>query len=220
MSSNYYCIPDIHGMNNLLQKALNFIYDKESNGGKIIFLGDYIDRGPDNVGVLNTVMNPPQNWNFVCLKGNHESMFVNSYMNKDRFYDIPTAVEISGVKEPKLYEEIHDGIDAEIIRWMDSLPIFHIEGDNVFAHAYYEDTLAPENQIEKICVWDRMSDTEKYWNDNQGLYLTHGHTPRKHGPVNAPNRTNLDAGAVFYNRLVIAEFETGKQGPVNFHEFE
>lgn len=207
-------------MNNLLQKALNFIYDKESNGGKIIFLGDYIDRGPDNVGVLNTVMNPPQNWNFVCLKGNHESMFVNSYMNKDRFYDIPTAVEISGVKEPKLYEEIHDGIDAEIIRWMDSLPIFHIEGDNVFAHAYYEDTLAPENQIEKICVWDRMSDTEKYWNDNQGLYLTHGHTPRKHGPVNAPNRTNLDAGAVFYNRLVIAEFETGKQGPVNFHEFE
>src|SRR6056297_1743724 len=93
----YYCIPDIHGVHNLLQKALNFIYDKNPNGGKIVFLGDYIDRGPDNLGVLDTVMNPPAYWNFICLKGNHESIFVDSYMNRSKFYDMHAAIEISGV---------------------------------------------------------------------------------------------------------------------------
>lgn len=220
MNNTYYCFPDIHGMNNLLQKALNFVYKENPEGGKIIFLGDYIDRGPDNVGVLQTVINPPENWEFICLKGNHEAMFVNSYMSMDRFYDVPTAVELSGVDSPNMYEEVHSGIDPEIIKWMDSLPIFHIEDNNVFAHAYYDDTLAPEEQIEHICIWERLSDTERYWNDNQGLFLTHGHTPRKHGPARAINRLNLDAGAVFYGRFVIAEFETGRQGPVKFHEFE
>ena len=45
---NYYAIPDIHGQNDLLQKALAFIYGKNPNGCKIIFLGDYIDRGTEN----------------------------------------------------------------------------------------------------------------------------------------------------------------------------
>lgn len=215
----YYCFPDIHGMNDLLQKALDFVCKQNPEGGKIIFLGDYIDRGPDNTRVLNTVMNPPENWQFVCLKGNHEAMFVNSYLSMDRFYHQPTAIEISGVENPKLYEEIHSGIDRKIIQWMDNLPIFHIEDKNVFAHAYYDDTLKPEDQVEHICIWERLSDSERYWNDRQGLYLTHGHTPRKHGPVKAVNRVNLDAGAVFYGRFVIAEYQKDKQGPVNFYEF-
>jgi len=72
----YYVFPDIHGRNDLLQAALSFVYEQNPNGGKIVFLGDYIDRGSDNVGVLETVMNPPEGWEFVTLKGNHESMFV------------------------------------------------------------------------------------------------------------------------------------------------
>ena len=215
----YYCIPDIHGEWGLLNEALQFIYEQNPNGGKIIFLGDYIDRGPENLKVLDTVMNPPSDWEFVCLKGNHESMFVNAYMNHDRFYDMPTAIEISGVIEPKMYHEVHSGIRSEIVSWMDGLPIFHIEDSNVFAHAFYDDNLSPENQVEHVCLWERLSDSERFWNDNQGLYLTHGHTPRKHGPVQAQNRTNLDAGAVFYGRLVIAEYQKNIQGPTQFHEF-
>jgi serine/threonine protein phosphatase 1 len=215
----YYCIPDIHGEWGLLNEALQFIYEQNPNGGKIIFLGDYIDRGPENSKVLDTVMNPPSDWEFVCLKGNHESMFVNAYMNHDRFFDMPTAIEISGVVEPKMYHEVHSGISSEIVSWMDGLPFFHIEDSNVFAHAFYDDTLSPEKQVEHLCLWERLSDSEKFWNDRQGLYLTHGHTPRKHGPVQAQNRTNLDAGAVFYGRLVIAEYQKNVQGPTQFHEF-
>lgn len=219
--SKYYCFPDIHGNYKLLKKALDYVYEKNPDGGKIIFLGDYIDRGPENVKVLQTVMNPPDNWEFICLKGNHEAMFVDSYKNRDRFYDITATKEIGGfdIKVLVPYENLHDGIDPEYVKWMDALKIFHIEDNNVFAHAYYDDTLSPDCQNEMVCLWDRMSDTERYWNSNQNLYLTHGHTPRKHAPVFAQERVNLDAGGIFYGRYIIGEYEKDKKGPINIYEF-
>ena len=218
---HYYVMPDIHGHNKLLQKALYELYSQNLKGGKIIFLGDYIDRGPDNLGVIKTVMNPPANWEFVCLRGNHETMFLDSYHNKTRFYDFEAAADIAEFGKTDLvkYDHVHQAINKDIIAWMDNLKLFHIEDHNVFVHAYYDDTRKPEDQIESICVWQRMSDFETYHNDKQVLYMTHGHTPRKHGPVTAPNRLNLDCGAVSYNRLVVAKFEKDVKGAVEFLEF-
>lgn len=218
----YYCFPDIHGCSGLLKDALSFVYGQNPNGGKIIFLGDYVDRGPDNLGVLQTVMNPPEGWEFVTLLGNHEQMFVESYMNGTAFYDPKAAKDIAGFKQDEfvMYDHIRQGIDKSVIEWMHNLKVCHIEDKNVFAHAFYDDTLAPEEQREYNSVWRRMDDWMVFPNSKQGLYLTHGHTPRKHGPVQSPNRTNLDAGAVFYGRFVIAEYYKGVQGPVKFHEFQ
>lgn len=221
MEKRYYCFPDIHGCFDVLKKALDFVYEQNPQGGKIIFLGDYIDRGPDNLNVIKTVMNPPENWEFVCLMGNHEQMFLDSYYKKYEFYDKNTAIDLAEFSRDEfvIYEHLFQGIDKSIINWMEKLPIYHIEDKNVFAHAYYDDTLKPEEQIAHTCVWQRMSDFESYYNEKQGFYLTHGHTPRKHGPVKSGNRVNLDAGAVFYGRFIIGEYYNGIQEPVRFHEF-
>jgi serine/threonine protein phosphatase 1 len=221
MNERYYCFPDIHGCSGLLRDALSFVYRNNPNGGKIIFLGDYIDRGPDNYGVLQIVMNPPEGWEFVTLLGNHELMFIDSYMNGTQFYDAPAAQDIAGFKQDEfvIYEHIRQGIDRSVIEWMANLKVCHVEDKNVFAHAFYDDTRKPDEQIANHCVWTRMDDWQTFQNSKQGLYLTHGHTPRKHGPVQSPNRTNLDCGAVFYGRFVIAEYHKDVQGPVDFHEF-
>ncbi len=222
MENRYYCFPDIHGCSGVLRDALSFVYSRNPNGGKIIFLGDYIDRGPDNYGVLQIVMNPPEGWEFVTLLGNHEAMFIDSYMNGTQFYDVPAAQDIAGFKQDDfvLYDHIRQGIDRSIMEWMYNLKVCHIEDKNVFAHAFYDDTRNPDEQIANHCVWTRMDDWMAFPNTKQGLYLTHGHTPRKHAPVQSPNRTNLDAGAVFYGRYVIGEYHRGVQGPVGFHEFK
>lgn len=220
--NRYYCFPDIHGCSDLLRDALSFVYSRNPTGGKIIFLGDYIDRGPDNNGTLQIVMNPPADWEFVTLLGNHELMFLDSYMRGTEFYDKKAAQDIAGFSQDEfvpLYDHIRQGIDRSIIEWMANLKLHHIEDQNVFAHAFYDDTLKPEGQRAHDCVWTRMDDWMAFPNSKQGLYLTHGHTPRKHGPVKSPNRTNLDCGAVFYGRFVIAEYHRGVQGPVDFHEF-
>ena len=168
---HYYVMPDIHGHNKLLQKALYDLYIQNPAGGKIIFLGDYIDRGPDNLGVIKTVMNPPANWEFVCLLGNHESMFLDAYHNKTRFYDFEAAIDLAEFGRDDLvkYDHVHQGINKDVITWMDNLKLFHIEDKNVFVHAYYDDTRSPDDQSESTCIWLRMSDFETYHNDNQGL---------------------------------------------------
>lgn len=221
MKDRYYCFPDIHGCSGLLRDALSFVYRNNPEGGKIIFLGDYIDRGPDNYGVLQIVMNPPEGWEFVTLLGNHEQMFVGSYFDGTSFYDTKAAQDVAGFEQDEFvpYDHIRQGIDRSIIQWMCNLKLCHIEDKNVFAHAFYDDTRKPDEQVESECVWTRMNDFMAFPNSKQGLYLTHGHTPRKHGPVQSPNRTNLDCGAVFYGRFVIAEYKKGVQGPVDFHEF-
>lgn len=219
--TNYYCFPDIHGCSEALQLALDYVYKQHPDGTKIIFLGDYIDRGPDDLGVLNIVMNPPSNYEFITLMGNHEQMFIESYDNKTQFYNTKSAKQIAGIVSEiyPTYDIIHSNIDPNIISWMKKLKLFHFEDQNVFAHAYYDPTLSSEDQRKTVCLWDRLSDTEPYIND-KGLYLTHGHTPRKNGPIKTINRLNLDVGAVFYGRYVIAEYASNKLGPINFHEFE
>jgi hypothetical protein len=153
--------------------------------------------------------------------GNHELMFIDAYMNETRFYDTPAAQDIAGFSQTEfvLYDQTRKNIDTKIIEWMHNLKLVHIEDQNVFAHAFYDDTLSPENQITKTCVWTRLVDFERFENTKQGLYLTHGHTPRKNAPIKALNRVNLDAGAVFYGRYVIAEYYQDVQGPTAFHEF-
>lgn len=221
MNNRYYCFPDIHGCSDTLNKALAFVYSQNPNGGKIIFLGDYIDRGPDNLGVLRAVMNPPEGWEFVTLLGNHEEMFIDAYLHGTQFYDTKAAQDIAGFEQNEfvMYEHIRQSIDLPIIEWMHNLKLFHIEDNNVFAHAFYDDTRKPEDQITSQCVWYRMDDWLTYQNEKQRLYLTHGHTPRKHAPVKSPNRVNLDSGAVFYGRYVIGEYLKDIRGPVEFHEF-
>jgi serine/threonine protein phosphatase 1 len=197
-------------MNNLFQEALEFVYNRNPNGGKIIFLGDYIDRGLDTIGVLETLMNPPADWEFICLSGNHEEMFLDNHMSKYPlgYFDLDDANKI--LTHPK---------KEEIFQWLKDLKLFHIEDENVFAHAFYNDRVYPENQISAEVLWYRMSDSETYDNTHQGYFLTHGHTPRKNGPILSPNRVNLDVGIYSNNRLVIGEYKKDVRGPINFYEF-
>lgn len=224
MSDTYYCFPDIHGEYDLLRLALDFVYRKHPGGGKIIFLGDYIDRGPKNKKVLETVMNPPQNWEFICLKGNHEDIFCGAYRHENDFYDlnvvfefIPKDTLITNEKTHKLSDKY---FPKEIYEWMNTLKLFHFEDNNVFAHAYYDDNKLPEDQTSTQCLWLRMDNFQSFYSKNNRLYLTHGHTPRVNGPITSPNRVNLDCGAVFHGRFVIGEYKNGIRGPVTFHQFE
>ena len=220
INETYYCFPDIHGMYNLLRDALNFVYRRHPAGGKIIFLGDYIDRGPDNKSVLETVMYPPEKWEFVCLMGNHEDIFLDAYKRKTEFYDQKVLLEYYHGGGLIHYDTLHSMFPKEIVEWMSNLKMFHFEGNNVFAHAYYDDNLLPEWQSKLTTLWERMDDWQTFRSKNDRLYLTHGHTPRKNGPIQSPNRTNLDCGAVYNNRYVIGEYRKGIRGPVNFHEFK
>src|SRR5947208_3079344 len=98
---NTFAITDIHGRFDLLRRALDGI-TRITKKANVIFLGDYIDRGPDSARVLKTLMHGPTRDGDVwtCLKGNHEDMMVHA-VAKPR--DIPYWTRNGGETTLKSY---------------------------------------------------------------------------------------------------------------------
>jgi serine/threonine protein phosphatase 1 len=79
------CIGDIHGCASTFDNLLsNEISLKKSD--KIVFLGDYIDRGPDSKGVVDIIIDLiSRGYDISCLLGNHEDMFIESEEDDEMF---------------------------------------------------------------------------------------------------------------------------------------
>ena len=78
-----YVIPDVHGADDLLERVLKRILPlRKSDGGKdkIIFLGDYFDRGKDGHKVIDRLIALKKKYGdrVICLCGNHELMVLES----------------------------------------------------------------------------------------------------------------------------------------------
>lgn len=81
----YYVIPDIHGQYDKLNKLLNKIIDRKQPNDKIIFLGDYIDRGKDSAKVIDLIHSIKNRNDVILLMGNHDIAFYNSILNVNDF---------------------------------------------------------------------------------------------------------------------------------------
>ena len=74
-----FAIGDVHGCFDKLQSLLRFCDSARANReARYILIGDYIDRGPDPLEVIDLLMQRQLNEGsqFVCLRGNHEQMLV------------------------------------------------------------------------------------------------------------------------------------------------
>src|SRR3954463_16629946 len=82
MSPLTFAIGDVHGCFDMLQSLLGAC-EAHSAGrpARYVFLGDYIDRGPDSRGVIQLLMRrqQAQPGTSVCLRGNHEQMAIRAH---------------------------------------------------------------------------------------------------------------------------------------------
>jgi len=71
-----YAIGDIHGFSAQLDRALDLVERDGGRDARIVFMGDYTDRGPDSRGVLDRLIGGlAEGRNWVAIKGNHDRMF-------------------------------------------------------------------------------------------------------------------------------------------------
>lgn len=78
MNQKRWVIPDIHGYAKTLKSLLAQI--RPSKEDHIVFLGDYIDRGPDSKGVIDEIMHLQENgYKVTALMGNHEEFLLRNY---------------------------------------------------------------------------------------------------------------------------------------------
>ncbi|TCV60914.1 serine/threonine protein phosphatase 1 [Neorhizobium sp. R1-B] len=206
-----FAIGDIHGCFAQLEEMLGHI-EAQASSGHVVFIGDYIDRGPDIKKVVDLVMAGPKKsgWRWTPLKGNHEDMLVRAHHVRG---DEGSFWIDNGGRET--LESFGGSVPEEVIQWCAGLPLIHVDERRIFVHAGVDKALPLEAQNERDLIWRRYP--SDYTSDFWGRHLCHGHTPFPGNPVTIGNRTNIDSGCVFGDSLSCAVFDDDEPGgPVRF----
>jgi len=220
-----YAIGDIHGQKAMLDAALTRI---EADGGAdahIVFLGDYLDRGPDSQAVLKTLIagaEAGRNW--TILKGNHDRYLVR-FLNDAHYRDPNTRDDLSWLNrrlggretlrsygvdasEERAVEAIHaDAIKAvpkEHVDFINGLDLMHVTDDLICVHAGIRPGVALPDQVEEDLIWIRRGFLED--ETDHGRLVVHGHTALE-APQHFGNRIDLDSGAGYGRPVTAAVFE-------------
>lgn len=208
-----YVVGDIHGcydeMLTLLHEVKNDIQARGYDEGTLVFVGDYIDRGPKSYEVVDFLMKLDDFFGFkvVKLKGNHEDMFLNSY----RDFMNNGGVETMKSYERNLFDKVPD--DHHDFMWY--LPLFYLhdvpeEGRRiVVVHAGLDPTVKLEHHSDHMLLWNRnvVGYDGEYVNND---FVVYGHTPLREVLVRK-NQLGIDTACVFGGRLTCAVFDNSTQ---------
>lgn len=211
-----FAIPDIHGRYDLLMEAHRRIetYRTKPFWRKtVVFLGDYVDRGPDSCKVIQylTSRGPRPLMEYVILKGNHEDLMVNAHRGQNWRLWIANGGDATLVSYGWKPYEMNNGAPKSHIDWMDGLPLHYQDEHRIYVHACILDSRAPlEEQPKDMFIWGMYrSDDQGGW---RGKHVVHGHHQHEFGPIRRADRTNLDCGAFYTNRLCIGVFDDAIPG--------
>lgn len=220
-----WAVGDIHGCLDLLKPLVEAILaDAASIDAKrkvVIFLGDYIDRGPDSRGVLRYLMNLPKDagveWRF--LKGNHEEAMLK-FLDDPSFgpnwceYGGDAALASYGLKPPEMKHraeawarvaaDLDHRVTAEEREFLETLEYSLSIGDYFFAHAGARPGIALDRQSERDLMWIRGS----FLDDGTTFekIVVHGHTPKTEIHVDN-RRIGIDTKAYASGMLTAARLE-------------
>ena len=179
-------IPDIHGC----FRTLETLVEKQIVPNKndlMVFLGDYIDRGPDSKKVIDYIMNLQSNeYNVVTLKGNHEDYCVKAYnanKNQKSFMGFKSKTKIQKEWEIHGGKQTLDSFNVEsprdipehYIRWMDELPYYYELDNYIIVHAGLNFKEEDPYSDKQSMLWIRDFQVEEEKINNKKII--HGHVP-------------------------------------------
>ena len=218
-----YAIGDVHGRFDLLQELYAAIrLDVATRPPKQsveIFLGDYVDRGPQSREVVDwLIRSEPACDERICLMGNHEDMLLGALRDVDGAEawlfngGVETLLSYGGTSRNALlgmtvgrardafaavFPESHRAFVAD-------LPHMTAFGGYAFVHA----GLDPARPIREQDPFDLLWIREPFLTSaaDFGFIVVHGHTPAA-APEVRPNRINIDTGAFFTGRLTCLVLE-------------
>lgn len=226
MIDTLYAIGDIHGQLSMLEDALDRIERDGGPNARIIFLGDYVDRGPDSRGVIERLRQGlAEGRNWICLKGNHDRLFewfvappvprqdshllIGYHWFHERLGGLETAqsygVDVpERIRQKELAAEFRAALPDGHLAFLQGLQLSHREMGKFFVHAGVRPGVPLADQDEEDLLWIRQEFLED--TRDHGALIVHGHTPVK-APELKPNRLNLDTGAGYGRPMSIAVFE-------------
>lgn len=219
-----YAIGDVHGRADLLEQ-LHAMIEADLHSAPerrvILYLGDYIDRGPDSATVIERLCRHRiPNTEAVVLLGNHEAMMLE-------FLDAPYGASLwlaNGgdatlssykVRVPHSADDflltqraLRGVLPRHHLNFLQNLAVQVRFGDYLFVHAGIKPGLPLDRQSREQMIWirDAFLDSEA----DHGVIVVHGHTI-VHEVEWRSNRIGIDTGAYTTGHLTALVLEDGER---------
>lgn len=228
MTGPIYAVGDLHGYADQCDRAIALIDKDGGREATVVFLGDFVDRGPDSRGVIDRLIaGQREGRNWITLKGNHDRMFqwfmespprhdphmlVGYHWFHDRIGGTETmasyGVEIGDrTRQKDLRARAAQAVPPDHVAFLNSLQLTFQTETLFFAHAGIRPGVPLDDQDEEDLVWIR-DEFHNYQGPHPKL-IVHGHTPIKQA-THYGNRVNLDSAAGYGQPVSVAVFEDNR----------
>jgi serine/threonine protein phosphatase 1 len=223
MAHRTIAVGDIHGDLKHLDALLSILPPLDEQD-TLVFLGDYMDRGPDSAGVIGRLRSLPEETpaRVVTLCGNHEDAWIrvldkgfpqfvlpmsNGCLAAYRSFTggaFPAQDEI-GSREELLAMSKGDFIPEDVRQWIRALPVFYEDEHAIYVHAglpkkddafLHPSTLLDPHPI----LWER---SDEFFRAYEGKRVVFGHTMVEVLPQELSTYTPNDSLDVYFGTHVI-----------------
>jgi len=206
-SARAFVIGDIHGCVDEVDRLLDALAPVA--GDTVVFLGDYIDRGPSSKAVIDRLLRlRHEGPDCVFLKGNHEDMFLAFLGEHGTFGEAFLAN--GGGETLRSYglqgefgEVCAEQLPPEHLEFLRSLQLRYEHGEFLCVHAGLDPARSLVAQRDEDLLWIR---DEFIRRPHPFPYtILFGHTPQREVLIDAPYKIGLDTGLVYWNKLSCLE---------------
>lgn len=169
-----FAIGDTHGCLQTLNALLGKIGFTKND--ELIMLGDYVDRGPDSKGVIDTLVTMmKEGYQVEMLCGNHEQMLISDYI----YHDPKARIGLSMQQTLNSFDaKTMKEIPVEYIDFLQTLPFYHLSGQYILVHAGLDFSRGNPLHYDDGLLWvrDWYDQIDREWLGNR--IVVHGHTPQ------------------------------------------
>ncbi len=214
-----FALSDIHGCYDELM-ALFAMLPIEPSRDRVVFLGDYVDRGPNSRKVVEQVMAWQATYpHWIFLGGNHEDELLKALHYDGRSHDWPELWYGQGGREtllsylPQEIEidrrhplHVRDIIPSDHLAWLAARPRYFEDDVYIYVHAGLKPGRSPRDTGPQDLIWirDEFLDSAHDW----GKKVIHGHTPAWNlEPDVRANRINIDTAVCYSPRNKLTAIE-------------
>jgi serine/threonine protein phosphatase 1 len=199
-------IGDIHGHADALTGLLRLLEPRDID--TVVFLGDYVSRGPDSRDVIQAVIDLGRRCRVVALRGNHEEMLLDARSNRIARAAWVLVGGDASLVAPSASEGWRALDDAQW-SFVSGLPTFHETDDHFFVHANYAPNRPIDGQDSQTALWLPLEPPPGPHYSGKTAIV--GHTPQFDGDVlNLGHLVCIDTGCGFGGILTAFEPVSGR----------
>lgn len=226
-----YAIGDIHGRDDLLKDVHDLIDDDRLRTGDKkksieIYIGDYVDRGPNSRDVIDRLINRKKLHNCHFLRGNHEVLLMR-YLEKNLLlsawkkcgglptiasYGVSSASLATSKDETHIQTQFLAKVPENHLEFFRSTIPYCVAGNFLFVHAGIRPGIPLQDQSEDDIFWIRREFLES--TTDLGHIVVHGHSP-VHEVEFKQNRINIDTGAFLSGKLTCLRIDESGAREIN-----